>query len=165
MALLPVGLADAGNWPIDGYSIMPTTAAVAASATIAARAPAAPLPVLPDDALAVLAEPPVPAASGDTYLLFADGFYARNETSSWMPYIMFGAEDEPRGAAEGALAGPGASAAEPELRLGIGLHRRLIDRMDLTLGYRAQYRGPSVIEDDDVAPIEHKFGLRLRYRF
>ena len=81
-----------------------------------------------------------------------------------MPYIMFGAEDEPR-AAGGALAGPGASAAEPELRLGIGLHRRLIDRMDLTLGYRAQYRGPSVIEDDDIAPIEHKFGLRLRYRF
>ena len=163
MALLPAGVADAGKWPVDRYSGMP----------IAARAPqapaamqvrfndAAPLPALVDDAALA---PPAASESGDTYLLFADGFYARNETSSWMPYLMFGKEARD-GSDLGAGAGNLTTGAEPELRLGIGLHRRLIDRMDLTVGYRAEYRGPSVIEDDDIAPVDHNLGLRLRYRF
>ena len=163
MALLPVGIADAGKWPIDSYS----------GAPVAARAPlapvavqirfndAAPLPAPIDD---VALTPPAASESGDTYLLFADGFYARNETSSWMPYLMFGKE-EGDGNDVGGSAGNLTSVAEPQLRLGIGLHRRLIDRMDLTVGYRAEYRGPSVIEDDDIAPVDHNFGLRLRYRF
>lgn len=166
MVLLPTRTADAGNWPIDVYSTgqevarAPLTPLLAPSVRGGIDA-GAPLPVLPDN----VAPPPIASLSGDTYLLFADGFYARNETSSWMPYVMFGAaEDTANVRGNGSDRNP-TTPVERELRLGIGLHRQLLDRMDLTLGYRGQYQGPSVIDGDHDEPVRHDVGLRLRYRF